>query len=121
MGHVTDISGPERRRQWSDGEREVILLAAFAPGAVVAKVARQFDVATSLIYKWRREALESGQPAFVPAVLQQDDPDNAQRGWADQPTVMPPAIIIDLSPGRSVRISPQAPEGLVTAVLRALR
>ncbi|WP_425374864.1 transposase [Mesorhizobium tamadayense] len=30
------------------------MAAAFAPGAMVAAVARQHDVATSLIYKWRR-------------------------------------------------------------------
>lgn len=121
MGRVTVISGPERRRQWSDVERKAILVAAFAPGAVVAKVALQFDVSTSLIYKWRREALKGEEPAFVPAVLQQDAPHPAQRGWADQPTAISPAIIVDLAPGRSVRISPQAPEGLVTTVLRALR
>lgn len=56
MGRVTVISGPERRRQWSDGEREAILVAAFAPGAVVAKVALQFDVSTSLIYSKRQGA-----------------------------------------------------------------
>jgi transposase len=41
----------ERLRRWSPAERATILAAAFAPGAVVADVARQFEVSTSLIYK----------------------------------------------------------------------
>ena len=63
------MTGPQRRRRWSDAERLEILEAVFAPGAVVADVARQFDVATSLIYKWRREQLAQSQPAFLPAMI----------------------------------------------------
>lgn len=48
--HMTVISGPERRRRWSAAEREEIVLASFAPGAVIAEVARQFDV-----LRWSRK------------------------------------------------------------------
>lgn len=54
MSHVTLLTGPERRRRWSEEDQCRILAAAFAPGSTVAAVARQYDVATSLIYKWRR-------------------------------------------------------------------
>ncbi|MER9237120.1 transposase [Mesorhizobium sp. M0622] len=47
------MTGPERRR-WSEEDQCRILAAAFAPGSTVAAVARQYNVATSLIYKWRR-------------------------------------------------------------------
>lgn len=57
MTQVTLLTGPERRRRWSPAQRATILAAAFAPGAVVADVARQFEVSTSLIYKWRRDRL----------------------------------------------------------------
>jgi len=57
MAHMTLMAGPERRRRWSADEQREILMAAFAPGAVVSDVARQYEVATSLIYKWRREVL----------------------------------------------------------------
>ena len=57
--HMTVISGSERRRRWSAAEREEIVLASFALGAVIAEVARQFDVSTSLIYKWRRDVQKS--------------------------------------------------------------
>jgi transposase len=46
------------------------LTAAFAPGAIVADTARQFEVSTSLIYKWREQALAVRAGAsFAPAVL----------------------------------------------------
>lgn len=46
MMQMTVISGSERRRRWSDAEREEIVVASFSPGAVIAEVARQFDVST---------------------------------------------------------------------------
>lgn len=48
MTQVTLLTSPERRGRWSPAERETILAAAFAPGSVVADVARQFEVSTSL-------------------------------------------------------------------------
>jgi hypothetical protein len=56
MTQLTVLTGPERRRRWSEGDRIRILSAAFAPGAVVTDVARQYDVSTALIYKWRQDA-----------------------------------------------------------------
>ncbi|WP_348625515.1 MULTISPECIES: transposase [unclassified Mesorhizobium] len=43
------MDGAERRRRWSEGDQRRILAAAFVPGATVAAVARQYDVATGLI------------------------------------------------------------------------
>ena len=70
MSHMTLLTGPERRRRWSEAVREQILAAAVSPGVVVADVARQFEVSTSLIYKWRRACLAPPEPlGFAPAVL----------------------------------------------------
>ena len=49
MGQVTVFGGLARRRRWSDEERLQILGEAFAPGALVAQVARRHDVSTGLI------------------------------------------------------------------------
>ena len=58
MPQITLLTGPERRRRWSDDERQRILAAAFTPGAVVSTIfddyisiyiSRQFKVSTSLI------------------------------------------------------------------------
>lgn len=46
MSQVTVMTGPERRCRWSVDEREQILAAAFAPGAVVSAVARRFEIST---------------------------------------------------------------------------
>ncbi|WP_404928070.1 transposase [Mesorhizobium sp. ORM16] len=40
--------------RWNEEDQCRILRAVFAPGATVAAVARQYDVATSLVYEWRR-------------------------------------------------------------------
>jgi len=41
MRQITVMTGPERRRRWSDEERLQILAEAFAPGASVLAVARR--------------------------------------------------------------------------------
>ena len=69
MGQITVLSGPERRRRWSDEERRQILEEAFAPGACVAQVARRYDVSTALIYTWRRkfcDAVTAPAPSTLP-------------------------------------------------------
>ena len=116
MSQVTLLTGPERRRRWSEEDRLRILAAALAPGAVVKDVARQYDVSTSLIYKWKREMapVESGLPVFAPAVVVGEP--------ASGPTFSDAAAItVILIRGVEVRIAAHAPASLVTAVLQALR
>ena len=55
MAQVHVLTHPERRRRFGIGQKRAIVAAAFAPGAIVSDVARQADVCTSLIYRWRRE------------------------------------------------------------------
>ena len=117
--HMTVISGSERRRRWSDAEREEIVLASFAPGAVIAEVARQFDVSTSLIYKWRRD-VQQPDVMFVPTIIAENEvpavPAVLGDGGADSPVIR-----LDLAGGTRVSIAATAPARLVLAVLRALR
>ena len=49
------ITGPERRRSWSEAQKRAIVTAAFAPGAIVAEIARRADVCAGQIYRWRQE------------------------------------------------------------------
>jgi len=115
MSHMTLLTGPERRRRWSEEVREQILAAAFSPGAVVADVARQFEVSTSLIYKWRRAYLAPPEPmGFAPAVLMS----------APEPSATPspgPAIVVELPGGARVSLAATTPASLVAATLKALR
>src|SRR5215471_57311 len=52
---LRSLSCPERRRRWSVEQKQAIVAAAFRPSAVVRNVARQADVTSSLIYRWRRD------------------------------------------------------------------
>ena len=54
MGRITVFSGVERRRRWGDDEKLAMVEASLVPGGSVARIARERDVAPSLIYKWRR-------------------------------------------------------------------
>ena len=47
------LTGPERRRRWSDAEKLSILAEADAPGATVTAVAARRDVTRQQIYYWR--------------------------------------------------------------------
>ena len=115
MTQMTLLMGPERRRRWSTDDRGRILAASFAPGAVVADVARQFEISTSLIYKWRKTCLATvATPAFAPAVLVDAPEPSPNRAQV-------PAILIELPGGARVNIAASAPAALVTATLKALR
>lgn len=95
MSQMTVMMGPERRRRWSADEREQILAAAFAPGAVVSAVARRFEISTGLIYKWRRETVAPA-PAigFVPAVLMQPVGEASADHGCRPPA---PAIVVEMA------------------------
>jgi transposase len=115
MAQITLLTGPERRRRWSEDERQRILAAAFSPGAVVATISRQFEVSTSLIYKWRQQRAMPSEPAaaFAPAVM-----------LAEPVATAPPdttVIIVELANGARLKIGSHASTALVTATLRALR
>lgn len=122
MVNMTLITGTERRRRWSHDELSRILAACAAPGAVVAEVGRRWDVATSLIYKWRRDAQVDGAArhgGFVPVVI-------ADKGPAADNEAMPArereaaAIMVEIG-GARIRIGADAPASLVSAALKALR
>lgn len=113
MAQVTILAGPERRRRWSDEQRERILAEAFQSGARVCDVARRHDVARSLIYQWRRAALPAVAPAFVPAVVV-DEP------VAPSPDATP-AVVLDLPDGGRLRIFASASPALAAAALKAVR
>ena len=57
--HVTNqrveiITSVERRRRWSDAEKERLVAASLEPGASVSAVARQAGIHPGQLYGWRR-------------------------------------------------------------------
>jgi transposase len=114
MTYSAVVVGPERRRRFTEDQKLAILAAAFGPGASVADVARQADVCTSVIYRWRQLYMARDRAGgFAPAVVV----DAPSRGGAGAG----PAIVVEFSGGARVSIASCAPAALVTAALRALR
>ena len=57
------ITSVERRRRWSEGEKERLVAASLEAGASVSAVARQAGMHPSQLYGWRRQMLRRTQPA----------------------------------------------------------
>src|SRR5687768_14066988 len=101
------LSGPERRRRWSDEQRREIIAASLAPGAVLRDVARRFDVSPSLIYRWRREARAAEGFVLVAA----SEP---------VPAAGPPAVELEIAGNARLRIPASTPPALAAAIVGAL-
>ena len=111
---VEVLTGPGRRRKWSDDEKARIVAETSEPGAVVAEVARRRQVCPQRIFTWRREmrGASSAPSGFVPIL-------------AEAPATVPApassmAIEVKLA-GAVLRVAPGTDMGLLTAVLRAIR
>ena len=110
MAQVHILTGPERRRLWSNEQKRAIVAAAFAPGAVVSHVARQADINTGLIYRWRQE-LRVAPPGFAEVVV----------APIPAPTdAVSSTIDIELADGARIHIPATASPELAAAVLTAL-
>ena len=103
MSQVTIISGVERRRIWSDDQKQALVAAACEPGANVAEIARRADLRPSQLYRWRRDVAKAA-PGFAAVMV---SPDRDQ-------------VVVELG-GAVLRIASDAPPALVSAVVRSLR
>ena len=112
VASVEVLARPERRRRWSSEQKQAIVAAAFAPGAVVRDVARQADVTSSLIYRWRRD-LQAAANGFA-RVLMAPSGD----GMAAPPPLT--AIEIEFAGHVRARIPVSVPPALAAAVVAAL-
>lgn len=121
MDRITVISGPERRRAWSTEQKEALVLASCAPGAVIADIARAADVHPSLIHRWRRELTQRVEPprsgaSFVPVVMKAD----ASADLPSERQGLRVAAEIETR-GAVIRFGDEARPELVRAVLGSLR
>jgi len=114
MARVEVITGPERRRRWSEEQKRAIVAASLAPGAVVSEVARRADVVPGQIYRWRKE-LRAVADGFAPVLIAP-----AETTAVDGTACDEPAIEIELAGKVRVRIPGSIPAELAAAVVRAL-
>jgi transposase len=115
------LTGPGRRRKWSADEKARIVAATLAPGAVVAEVARRWQICPQQVFGWRREMRRSGSgaaPNFVPIVS--EAPAYASPPTPETPPLPVPPIEVKLA-GALLRIVPGTDAALLTMVLRAVR
>ena len=114
---VEVITSVQRRRRWSRAEKERIVAAALAPGAVASEVAREAGIHASQLFRWRQElCLPAALPAFSPvAVLP------APAG--SSPPALPETvgmIEIEFAGGGRMRITGPVEASMVSALLKVL-
>src|SRR3954465_15718924 len=111
---VEVITSVQRRRRWSRAEKERIVAAAMAPGAVASEVARAAGIYASQLFRWRQELCEraSGPTVFNPVVVTPEAGAAAQAG-ARSPALPAPSaapettgvIEIEFAGGGRMRIT----------------
>jgi transposase len=128
---VEVITGPGRRRRFSEDYKAQIVEETLAPGAVVSEVARRHRLSPQQLFGWRRQARQPAEatagedaPLFVPVVVDAALPAPAvrRRGrgrtWQMDRTAGVIEVEID---GVTVRVGRGAETKTVAAVLRALK
>ena len=129
MARMEIVTGRERRRRWSEGDKLEILQEAATSGLSVAEVARRHDVVPQQISIWRRQLLakvkaesrHSASPRFLPVavVSETEEPETPQgERTAEKPrgTVRQARIEIRCKGGRVLKVE----AGIDPAVLQAL-
>jgi transposase len=121
---VEVLTGPGRRRSWSDDEKARIVAETAEPGAKVTEVARRWQVSPQQVFDWRRQARQAlvsatttAGPSFVSVVPELPAPAPEA---AAAPVRQPSSIEVKLA-GAVLRIAPGTDEALLTTVLRAIR
>ena len=113
MSYIELITGHERRRPWTEEQKQAVLAAAFAPGAVVREVARKADIQPSLIYRWRRDQLTRlPPPGFAEVMVAAPANRRADRSEA--------AIEVAFNSKVRARILASTPPALAAAIIKAL-
>ena len=121
---VEILTGPGRRRRWSDDEKARIVAEAAQPGVVVSEIARRWQVTPQQVFDWRRQArkalaatLAPAEPAFVPIVP------TGQVAVSDPaaPSSRSGSRIEVRLAGAKLRIATGTDAALLTMVLRAIR
>ena len=120
---VEVLTGPGRRRKWSDDDKARVVAETLEPGAVVAEVARRWQVCPQQIFTWRRE-MRSGPAAllqFVPIVPEVPTAITEPLPSSFTAPARPaPSVEVELA-GARLRVAPGTDGDLLTAVLRAVR
>ena len=119
MARVEVITGPERRRRWTEDQKRAVVAESLAPGAVVNAVARRAAICPGQIYRWRKE-LRAATDGFARVLI---TPAGSMARPAEDGAARcsGPAIEVEFGGVACLRIPPSTPPELAAAVVRALR
>ena len=113
---VEVITSVERRRRWTRAEKERLVAAAIEPGAVASEIARAAGIATSQLFRWRRQLCG---PAVLPSFSAVTVVPGSEASGSAVPT-SGSAIEVEFATGGRMRISGPVDGSLVTALIKAL-
>ncbi|MET4177769.1 transposase [Bradyrhizobium sp. LA6.1] len=119
------ITSVERRRRWSQDEKERLVAASLEPGASVSEVARMAGLHVSQLFRWRKELCKHGEASKVPVEI---GPSVPPREMAEAPLTTTAArrrkslgiIEIDLGSGHRIRVDGDVDGDALRRVLDAL-
>lgn len=80
MAQVHVLTGPERRRRFSLEQKRAMVAAAFAPGVVVADVARRGDDLPMAVEPSTQGALVEALADLLLAALEREETTKASKG-----------------------------------------
>jgi transposase len=109
MSWAEVISGPERRRRWSEDQKRAIVAEAFALGSSVCAVARRLDVVPGLIYRWR-QGFRGAAMGFTEVTVTPNEASISES----------PALEVEFGRDIRLRIPMTTRKDLASAVIRAL-
>ena len=112
---VEVITSVQRRRRWTRAEKERIVAAAMAPGAVASEVARAAGIYASQLFRWRQELCRRGEaPSTFAAVTVSPEPAAAPALPASG------AIEIEFASGARMRLMGPVEASAVKAMVAVL-
>ncbi|KRA67531.1 IS66 family insertion sequence hypothetical protein [Agrobacterium sp. LC34] len=108
--HVEVITSVERRRRWSQEDKERLVAACLEPDAVLSEIARSADIHVSQLFRWRKELCQVAAPHVqqlvpvevveaLPAVSTPAVPTPVSR-----PRKKTSIVTIELGSGRRIRV-----------------
>jgi transposase len=119
------LTGPGRRRIWSDDDQARIVSETLQPGAVVTEVARRWQVCPQQVFGWRRERRLGGSAELAPlgfVEIVPETPLTTEGSSGPVSTAPAPVALVEVRlAGAVLRVGPDTDAALLTMVLRALR
>lgn len=117
------LSGPERRRRWSNEEKLRVLAQSMAPGSSPSLACRMHGISTGQLSTWRKQFRSGELTGFVPVSVMADaalpGPAAVPEVGDDAPAAVG-AIEIELPTGVKLRVTGDVSEASLRRVLSAL-